>query len=843
MKRWLKRLLKPAKAAPKVVVEPGPDHRALGDAARGRRDWPGAASHYSQHLETDPADFGIWVQLGHVYKELGLLEQAEQAYGEAGGLNEGDADLWLNRGHLAKMRSQNLAAREFYTRSYAINANAHALSELNGLGVSTAELLLQSGEDAPAGSRPAREVGALEAFDGSVLTGWAWDPDFPDLPAEVDVLKDGRVIARGKTIFIRDEAQPSGLGAGVTGFSIDIGDKARAGEIVTARLRRTREPLIHSPLLLEPTLAARSWLDRHQDLTPDGLAATKIHYARETAGQTLSIILPVSFGPVDWLSQAIDSVLGQWCPNWELLCIDDGADAEARALLARHAAADARVRILDNAEGEWRAVEAAIQTSSGDYVTVMHRRCWLEPEAVFRFLDAGLNRPGIVYADEIGTTADLEDLRTFVTRPAFSYDHFLSSPDLGQIVCLRADLARAAQATGATDLVFRVLETTTAVAHVPALLYRTRRTRGDDLGKAAGRRSKALLATLNGHLKRSGGGAVAVPGLRPGTFRIDWPDDHGRTLIVIPTRDRVDLLQPCLEAIWRTTDAKEIEIVVIDHESREPASKRYLRQIRKRVRVIPFTGRFNYARMHNEIVARVGDGFRHLVFMNNDIEAIGPGWLERMRSLAARPDVGVVGSTLLYGDGRVQHAGVVLGVGGPVNHAHKFTPLEIDGVRTPGPNASLISTRDYTAVTGACVMMRAEVFAGVGGFDEDLLVDFNDIDLCLRVGGLGYRILNDAHAVLYHHESATRTKRERVGRSAETAIFIRRWRTLLAAGDPFYSPLLSLVTEHALGHVADVYHPTRIQPVTPTLRAFEQGRARRVADPQSYPAKAGPAGV
>lgn len=846
MKRWLKRLLRPASRAPKVAAPPVIDHRALGDAARGRRDWAGAGRHYSAHLDSDPDDFGIWIQLGHVLKEQGLLEEAEAAYGGAGALNDQSADLWLSRGHLAKLRSQNLKAREFYTRSYAIDANANALSELLALGVSATELQLDP--DTPEGrfaaQATARVVGSIDIYSGSALVGWVTDPDDPHTPAEVEVLRGGRIIARGRGSCVRDDLRVPGLEDRLTGFSIPLGDKARVGDVVNVRLKRTREPLANSPLTLEPSLAARRWLARHQDLTPNEVLATRANYTRETAGMRLSIIMTVADGPVEWIRQAIDSVLGQWCPNWELLCIDDGsADAAIRDVLVESAAKDSRIRVVGGLEGGGRsgAISGGITASAGDYVAVMDSWAFLEPEAVFRFLDAGLSGAGVIYADEIVTREGIEDLRDFVMRPAFSYDLYLANPDLGGFVCYRADLARASAgqvgAGGASvevDLTLGILERAEQVAHVPAILYRSRDASGS-ARRTSARKSAAILGALNRHLKRSGSDAIARPGFRQDNYAIDYPDDRGRTLIIIPTRDRIDLLDACLEAIWRTTDAKDVEIVVIDHESSEPKSKQYLRKIRKRVKVVPFSGTFNYAKMNNEAARTVGASCKYVVFMNNDIEAISGGWLEHMRSLAARPDVGVVGSTLLYDDGRIQHAGVVLGVGGPVNHAHKFTAFETDGVRTPGPNASLISTRDYVAVTGACTMMRSEVFFGVGGFDEDLPVDFNDIDLCLRVGRLGYRILNDAHAVLYHHESATRKKGVRVRRSAETAIFIRRWHQLLATGDPFYNPLMSLAAEHEVGHIVDVSHPARIRPVKGELLPLERGLARRISTPLRYP--------
>lgn len=844
MKRWFKQLMKPASRAGEVA-QPQPDHRRLGDAARDRREWATASRHYALHLETFPQDFGIWVQMGHVLKEHALLEEAEHAYAGAIQLNDRDPDVWLHRAHLAKMRRQTLMAREFYTRSYAIDANPDASAELLGLGVSTAELHVPGRGDLALAQVLERPVGRIEAYDGAAVTGWAIDPEAPDLPAEVEVLCNGRIIARGKSSGVREDPRPGHSGERLAGFSIDLGEKVRIGDAVTARLKRTGEDLASSPLVLEPSIEARRWLGRLDGLTPDDIAANKAGYARETAGMRLSIIMPISYGSEEWLGRAIDSVLAQWCSHWELLCIDDGSnDAAIRETLKKHASRDPRIRIVESGDDKDAAgaLEAGVRASSGDYVALMHRRSYLEPEAVFRFLDAGKSRAGIIYSDEIATTDDIDDLRDFLMRPAFSYDHFLSHPDLGQVVCFRADLARAAigldkarRSSGSIDFILRVLESSAEVAHVPAILHRSRRCRSDDLNRNPAQKNKAILGALNRHLERSGSGAVAEPGFQYGNYRIDYPDDRGRTLIIIPTRDRVDLLEACLESIWRTTNANDVEIVVIDHESAEPKSRRYLQKIRKRVTVVPFSGKFNYAKMNNEIAGRYGRNFKYLVFMNNDIEARSEPWLERMRALAGRPDVGIVGATLLYGDGRIQHSGVVLGVVGAVYHAHKFTPLAVDGIRTPGPNASLISTRDYVAVTGACVMMRSELFFGVGGFDESLVVDYNDIDICLRLGSLGYRILNDAHAVLYHHESATRKLDPRVERSAETAIFTRRWHQLLASGDPFYNPLLSLVTDHAPGHILDVYHPVRIHAVKPVLQPLLGGRARHVAAPLVYP--------
>jgi GT2 family glycosyltransferase len=203
---------------------------------------------------------------------------------------------------------------------------------------------------------------------------------------------------------------------------------------------------------------------------------------------------------------------------------------------------------------------------------------------------------------------------------------------------------------------------------------------------------------------------------------------------------------------------------------------------------------FNYAKMNNDAVRAYKLSRGHLppyvAFLNNDIEAIEGGWLEHMRGLARRDDVGVVGATLLYTNNTIQHSGVVIGLNGVADHAHKFISFRSgDGDRLTGYLESLVSTRDYSAVTAACIMSRSSVFSEVDGFDERLAVGFNDTDYCLRVGAHGYKILNDAHAVLYHHESATRIKTKHLLHPEDGDFFIKRWQEMIDEGDPFYSPL------------------------------------------------------
>jgi len=256
-------------------------------------------------------------------------------------------------------------------------------------------------------------------------------------------------------------------------------------------------------------------------------------------------------------------------------------------------------------------------------------------------------------------------------------------------------------------------------------------------------------------------------------------------------------LRTAVESIERTAGAARYRLVVIDHESDDAETVAYLRDIARRHVVMPYKGVFNFSRMNNQAVRLHGQDAAFVLFLNNDIEATQNGWLDRLRSLANREDVGAVGALLMYKDRRVQHAGVVLGFNNSADHALRLQEVFLDdgGRRNLGYNCSLVSVRDYSAVTAACVMMRRDVFDQVKGFDESFGIGFNDTDLCLRIGATGYKILYDGYTILYHYESATRSQTKQVFHPADTKRMVKRWGKVLAAGDPFYNPNLSLRTQ------------------------------------------------
>jgi GT2 family glycosyltransferase len=361
-------------------------------------------------------------------------------------------------------------------------------------------------------------------------------------------------------------------------------------------------------------------------------------------------------------------------------------------------------------------------------------------------------------------------------HPAPSPDGLRSNPHPGTAFAVRTALAK--PTADPADLLLTLAESH-PIAHIPRILHRS-----PEPPRPPG---EAELRALRRHLARIAPQATAER--TPTGLVTHWPQPQGRTLAVIPTRNQAALLRTCLESLLRTREATPLDIVVIDHDSDEPEARAYLRAIAGLVTVMPYTGPFHFARMNNQAVSRHGAGAETLLFLNNDTEALHPGWLARMRSLAARADVGAVGALLLYPDRRIQHAGVVLGFDGSATHAHALRHAQApDG--TPRPECAAL--REVTAVTAACMMLRAEAFREAGGFDESLPVGFNDTDLCLRLRARGYRILQDGQTILLHHESRTRKPAGQWLHAADTALFQSRWAQAIRQGDPFYNPNLRL---------------------------------------------------
>ena len=483
----------------------------------------------------------------------------------------------------------------------------------------------------------------------------------------------------------------------------------------------------------------------------------------------------------------------------------------SRSRAGSHQYGPGRVRVIRSTGnlGIAGATNLGLNAATGEYVAFMDHDDFLEPDALHKMALATKETGAeLIYSDEAITTEDIDAIIDVRARPAFSWDYYWSHPYFVHLVAVRTSIAH--QVTGwdesmaisaDVDFILRVLEASRIVAHVPRVLYRWRTHGGSAGHQSQARVMDATRGALQRHLDRCGTGAVARDGAGFNQFRIDWPVSPGQVLVVIPTRNKADLLRTAIDSITRTSKGIDYRIVVIDHQSTDSATKTYLKTLARTHTVMPYEGVFNYSRMNNMAVAAHGAGAEFVLFLNNDVEAMQPGWIDRMRRLAHRPDVGCVGALLLYADRRVQHAGVILGFNGSADHALKFNAAFLDakGKRNLGYNCSLTSVRDFSAVTAACMMMRREVFEAMGGFDEAYAVGFNDTDLCLRLRERGLKVLYDGGTTLFHYESATRADTKQVLHPKDTKRLLARWRGILEGGDPFYSPLLSdKVQDHVL---------------------------------------------
>ncbi len=356
-------------------------------------------------------------------------------------------------------------------------------------------------------------------------------------------------------------------------------------------------------------------------------------------------------------------------------------------------------------------------------------------------------------------------------------------------------MARRIEGSQDYDLSLRIIERipASAISHIPDVLYHWRMVAGST-ALALSEKSYAYTAglrALNDHISRLKLPAVVeeAPGVPFYRLRFLPPRPAPLVSIVLPTRDKVDLLRTSVGSILAKTSYEPFEILVIDNNSVEDEAKAYLEELAKdtRVRVLPYPKPFNFSAINNfGANAAKGD---ILALLNNDIEVIAPDWLSEMVSFAAQEEIGCVGAKLYYPNETIQHAGVVLGIGGVAGHAHKYFPPH-----SAGYFGRLRLVQNFSAVTGACLVVRKALYLEVGGLDETLTVAFNDVDFCLKVRQAGYRNVWTPYAELFHHEVLSRgyeDTRERRRRFAKEIAFMKeKWGDALDA-DPFYSPHLT----------------------------------------------------
>lgn len=554
--------------------------------------------------------------------------------------------------------------------------------------------------------------------------------------------------------------------------------------------KQLRPPNESRPHEISPT-EYQLWLERHR------VSAERIATMRDEARQfaqrpLISIITPIFNPALSGLSEAIDSVLAQAYENWELILIDDAStDPELIAALPSLVQRDTRIRFArrDVNGGISLASNDALALAKGEWIGFLDHDDLLEPDALFEIVHLLQSHPDadLIYSDEDRLTENGFEKPLF--KPDWSPDYFLSYNYLAHFTCLRRTLIEEVGAFKPEydgvqdyDLFLRASERTNRIHHVPRVLYHWRRTATSTADNIR-RKPKALEAgkiAIEEHLKRRG---------ETGHVTIDWRTHaywvkrdlrvEEKISIIIPVRDRIDLLTRCLDSLTSKTHYHNYEIVIVDNDSSSEEARSYFSSTPHRV--LHFPGPFNFSALNNFAVEETESPW--LLFLNNDIEIIDDDWLNTMAEHVQRPEVGAVGARLLYPDNTVQHAGVVVGVGYVAQHAFHGFPAE-----DPGVSRQLQITRNYSAVTAACLLMRRNVFQEVGGFDEERLpVTYNDVDLCLKIRRGGYLVVYTPFARLYHHESASR---RRTVEPLEAEVIQERWPDILQH-DPYYNSNLS----------------------------------------------------
>ncbi|MDB5071261.1 MAG: putative glycosyltransferase, partial [Candidatus Eremiobacteraeota bacterium] len=486
----------------------------------------------------------------------------------------------------------------------------------------------------------------------------------------------------------------------------------------------------------------------------------------------------------DGVAATLRSLRDQVYERWTARMLTDAPRDEAEAVeLAALAAEDPRIAIVPPG-GDW--------FGDADVVGPLDPHERLDPHALFELALALQDDADVVYSDE-----DLIDDRGVPGDPWFKPDWspetLLTRDYAGRLCMIRRELLE--RAGGVRDVfesakwyeaLLRVTELTDRVVHVAQVLCHRH------AGNVVAKNDLALAVEVA--LRRRGERATVQPAAAGVDVRFAVPGGE-RVCVIVPTRDRADLLGPCIASLFERTAYPDFEVLVVDNGSREAATLELLAQWERRepnrFRVLRDPAPFNYSRLNNEAARATTAPF--VVLLNNDTEVIAPDWMEAMLGQARRPQIGAVGALLLYSDGTVQHGGVVLGILGLAGHAHRYLPGN-----TVGYHGTLELDTNYLAVTGACLMVEKKKYFAVGGLDEALAVSYNDVDLCLKLRRAGYRNVFVPRAKLYHYESKSRGTDDtpaKVARAMEEVGTIHKRWPVWSARDPYYNPNLTVDAE------------------------------------------------
>lgn len=523
-----------------------------------------------------------------------------------------------------------------------------------------------------------------------------------------------------------------------------------------------------------------------------------------------SVLVPLYNTPESFLKAMIESVQAQTYRNWEL-CLADGSDKEnsyVGEICKKYADGDKRIKYerLERNLGISENTNACIRMATGEYIALFDHDDLLHPSALYEVMRAICEHGAdFIYTDENTFSEEPRDAYNPHFKPDFSPDTLRSYNYICHLSVFSRELLDSvgyfrSEYDGSQDydLILRLTEKAKKVFHIRKILYYWRAHK-NSVAQGVGAKPYTVTAAkkaLAAHLERCGLKGEVLDSSVPTTYHIKYEIDGNPLIsVIIPNKDHTDDLEVCLKSLYEKSSYKNFEVIIVENNSTEKETFEYyevLSQKHSNIKIVTWEGNFNYSAINNFGV-NYAKG-EYILLLNNDVEILNDNCLEEMLMFAQRKDVGAVGAKLYYSDNTVQHAGVILGLGGTAGHAHKHFN------RThPGYMARASIAQNLSACTAACLMMRRDVFDEVGGLDESFEVAFNDVDLCMKIRKKGYLIVFTPYAELYHYESKSRgndSTPEKLERfRGEIDRFKEKWQKQLDDGDPYYNPNLTLTRD------------------------------------------------
>lgn len=547
----------------------------------------------------------------------------------------------------------------------------------------------------------------------------------------------------------------------------------------------------------------RDWVNKTK-LSENDLEKLTVKQKNFSYRPKISIITPVYNTEEKYLRAAIESVINQRYDNWELCLVDDySTNGITKKIIEEYQHNENRIKsfFLSSNIGISLASNKAIGLADGEFLALMDHDDEIAPNALFEVVQE-LNKNkdlDMIYSDEDKISEEGEYCDPYF-KPDWSPDTFLSSMYTPHLIVLRKDLVdkiggfrEGFEGSQDYDLILRLSEKTNRIHHIPKILYHWRKIEGSTAAvySAKNYAHQASIKALNESLVRRKENAVLEEGLWLGSFRVRYKiQKEKKVSIIIPTKDKIELVEELVSSIIEKTTYKNYEILIVDNNSKDKKTWDYYGEIKAKsnqVNIIEYNKPFNFSAINNFGASKAKG--EYLLFLNNDTKVINSEWLSSMVEHIQRKEIGAVGPKLLFGDDTIQHIGVITGVCGEIA-GHPFYGLSNE---SNGYFGNINMVRNVRAVTGACLMTKRSVFNEIGGFDTRFVVSYNDVDICLRIIEKGYRIIYTPYSNLYHFESKSLGKVSEGNRKIdynEVLLMKKVWGKKLSP-DPYYNPNLS----------------------------------------------------